>query len=246
VSATESEQPLANKDLNLAENAPLVYNAMHSIWRTRIIGFGSAALAAAIVMIVAPSWLTGTARVVAAYDAAAICLSTAFWTLAMHRDSRHAAHRAATEDPGPRAVLAIVLLSALMGMISAISVLGHGPGTVTANEKHVSYALAVTAMLAGWWLIHTIFTFRYAHLFYSDGNDDCTADRGLIFPGTTNPNDFDFAYFAFVIGMTFQVSDVQITDQSIRRMVLLHGLISFVYNTAIIALGINIVSGLVH
>jgi uncharacterized membrane protein len=91
-----------------------------------------------------------------------------------------------------------------------------------------------------------MFVFRYAHLFYFDSDDDGTAQRGLIFPGTKEPNDFDFAYFSFVIGMTFQVSDVQIKDSGVRRVALFHALISFAYNTTIVALVINIVSGLFH
>ena len=91
-----------------------------------------------------------------------------------------------------------------------------------------------------------MFTLRYAHLFYFDENDDHQADGGLTFPGTQKPNDYDFAYFAFVVGMTFQVSDVQVTRPAMRKVVLLHGLISFGYSTAILALGVNIVSGLLH
>ncbi len=66
----------------------------------------------------------------------------------------------------------------------------------------------------------------------------------MIFPGTSDPDDYDFAYFSFVIGMTAQVSDVQITDPAVRRLATLHGLISFAYNTAILALVINLASGL--
>ena len=101
-------------------------------------------------------------------------------------------------------------------------------------------------MIAGWWLIHTIFTFRYAHLFYYDGDNNQRADRGLEFPGTEKPSDYDFAYFSFVVGMTFQVSDVQVTTASMRRMVLTHGIIAFAYNTAILALGINISTTLIR
>jgi len=98
----------------------------------------------------------------------------------------------------------------------------------------------------GWFLIHTIFLFRYAHLYYFDSDDDGSAQRGLAFPGTQNPNDYDFAYFSFVIGMTFQVSDVQILDSGVRRLALIHAMISFGYNSTILALGINLISSLLH
>jgi len=98
----------------------------------------------------------------------------------------------------------------------------------------------------GWLLIHTTFIFRYAHLFYYDSDQDGTAQRGLDFPGTKDPDDYDFAYFSFVIGMTFQVSDVQITDPGVRSLALVHALLSFGYNTAIIALGVNLASSLLN
>ncbi len=156
------------------------------------------------------------------------------------------ASRAALEDPGRNAVLALVLISVGFGLAATIVILGKGPHVRTAAERDVSYAVAIVAIAAGWFLIHTMFLFRYAHLFYFDSDDDGSAQRGLVFPGTDEPNDYDFAYFSFVIGMTFQVSDVQIKDRGVRRVALFHALISFVYNTAIVALVINIVSGLLH
>ena len=208
--------------------------------------FGSSALAALAVIFGAPAWLTGTSRAVAAYDAAAAVLIVLFWTVAMHGEAERTEERAAAEDPGRNIAFVVVLLSVAVGLASAIVILGRGPHVQSSNEKLISYALAIGAVVTGWFLIHTMFTLRYAHLFYYDENDDHQADGGLTFPGTPKPNDFDFAYFAFVVGMTFQVSDVEVTRPAMRRIVLLHGLISFGYSTAILALGVNIVSGLLH
>jgi uncharacterized membrane protein len=108
------------------------------------------------------------------------------------------------------------------------------------------FASGFGAVVLGWLLVHTIFSFRYAHLYYGDRDRNNESDGGLIFPGRADPSYCDLAYFSFVIGMTFQVSDVQITDQRIRRLVLGHGLISFGYNTAILALVVNVVSNLLH
>ncbi len=219
---------------------------MQSPWRGRLIVFSAAALAVLAVNVAAPAWLTGISRAVAAYDAAAAVLIVLFWTLAMHANPSHTQERAAVEDPGRNAVLGFVLLSVIIGLASAIAILGRVPHVNSVNEKLVIYLLGIGAVVAGWLLIHTLFTFRYAHLFYFDDDDDNQADRGLTFPGTKEPSDFDFAYFSFVVGMTFQVSDVQVTDSGVRRVVLFHGLISFAYNTAILALVINIASGLLH
>jgi uncharacterized membrane protein len=203
-------------------------------------------LAAAAVLLFAPGWINGTTRGVAAYDAAAVVLVGVFWFIGMHHDASDTACRAALEDPGRNVVLALVLGSVGFGLAAAAILLGHGPHVTSMNEKGVVYGVGLLAVIAGWFLIHTIFVFRYAHLFYFDSDDDGSAQRGLIFPGTDEPNDFDFAYFSFVIGMTFQVSDVQIKDSGVRRVALLHALIAFAYNTTIVALVINILSGLFH
>ena len=94
-------------------------------------------------------------------------------------------------------------------------------------------------------MVHTTFTFQYAHLFYSDHKDDPNKHaEGLDFPSDKHPNYVDFAYFSFVLGMTFQVSDVQISAKGIRRIALVHGLLSFGLNTFVVALTINVIAGL--
>jgi uncharacterized membrane protein len=219
---------------------------IHTPWRGRAVGFGSAFIAAFLVLLFAPSWLVGTQRAVAAYDAGALLLIVILWTLGMHAHPKDTECRAAVEDPGRNTVLALVIVSVVGGLASAISIIGRGPHVANAGEKSIVYVLGLAAVFLGWFLIHTLFTFRYAHLYYYDDDGDNEADRGLTFPGTGMPNDYDFAYFSFVVGMTFQVSDVQITDSGVRRVVLMHGLISFAYNSAILALVINLVSGLIH
>ncbi|MGD0474358.1 MAG: DUF1345 domain-containing protein [Candidatus Velthaea sp.] len=194
----------------------------------------------------APAWIAGTTRGVAAYDAAALILIVYFWTFAMHGDPSDTASRSAVEDPGRNVVLAMVLGSAGVGLAAAIVILGRGPHATSLHEREIIYAVGFLAVIAGWFLIHTIFVFRYAHLFYFDSDDDGSAQRGLIFPGTEEPDDYDFAYYSFVIGMTFQVSDVSIKDRGVRRLTLVHALISFAYNTTILALVVNIASGLFH
>jgi len=219
---------------------------VHTPWRGRALGFGLAGLVGLATLAAAPAWLKGTSRAVAAYDAAAVVLIFIFWTFAMHRHAPDTQSRAAVDDPGRNVVLAVVLLTVLTGLASAVVLLGQAPHVSTAAEKTTVYVLALIAVVAGWFVIHTTFTFRYAHLYYYDDDDDNEADRGLTFPGNEDPNDYDFAYFSFVVGMTFQVSDVQVTDPGVRRVVLMHGLISFGYNSMILALVVNILSSLLH
>jgi uncharacterized membrane protein len=212
----------------------------------RFVAFGSAAVGVVAVLFLAPPWLHGTIRTVAAYDAGAALFILSFWLVGMRLNPSDTACRAAAEDPGRNVVLILVLGCVIFGLVAAISILGRGPHVSTGNERNLAYGMGLFAVVAGWVLIHTMFIFRYAHLFYFDSDDDGSAQRGIVFPGTDEPNDYDFAYFSFVIGMTSQVSDVAIKDSGVRRVALVHGLISFGYNTTIVALVINIASGLLH
>ena len=106
--------------------------------------------------------------------------------------------------------------------------------------------LTLLTVIFSWMLVHTVYGLRYAHAFYGD-SDEPGVNRhagGLIFPGDRLPDYFDFVYFSFVIGMTCQVSDVQITSRRLRRITLFHSVLSFGFNTMILALLINTVSGL--
>ena len=193
----------------------------------------------------APPWLHGTTRWVAAYDVAAIILLAYDWSVGLRNNATHTIRRAAEADPGRNLLAGIVIVSVIAGLASAVSILGRGPN-VPAADRSLAIAFGVAAVALGWFLIHTMFTFRYAHLYYYDSDQDGSAQRGLTFPGTNDPDDYDFAYFAFVIGMTFQVSDVQITDPGVRTVVLTHGILSFAYNTAILALVVNLASNLLN
>lgn len=103
-----------------------------------------------------------------------------------------------------------------------------------------SSIVGVGGVASSWLMVHTSFAFRYAHLYYGDDNKKFARHaRGLKFPDDNAPDYFDFAYFSFVVGMTFQVSDVVITSKGVRRLVLMHSIISFIFNTVIIALTIS-------
>ncbi|MDP4285726.1 MAG: DUF1345 domain-containing protein [Bacteroidota bacterium] len=142
-----------------------------------------------------------------------------------------------------RPVIFIIVLIATLASILAVLIL-------LVTRKHLSIGaswrltIAITGMLFSWFLIHTIFTLRYAHIYYGDHKvlPDEPAG-GLEFPGTTTPEYLDFAYFSFVLGMTFQVSDVQITSKRLRNFAMWHGLFSFGFNTIMIALTINLIAG---
>ena len=109
--------------------------------------------------------------------------------------------------------------------------------------------LVVCTVALSWGFIQTIFALHYAHDYYMavdlDGARPRSDSKRLVFPGEKTPTYGDFLYFSFTIGMTFQVSDVQITDPAMRRLVLAHGIVGFFYATGIVALAINLVAGLI-
>ena len=115
---------------------------------------------------------------------------------------------------------------------------------VAINKKHgldmTPLLLAGLGAPLGWFVLHTVMAFRYANLHYFDDPDTSDDDtRDLQFPGCAEPGPWDFLYFSFVVGMTAQVSDVQVKTGVMRRAVLGHGVVSFFFNTVFIAMAVN-------
>lgn len=144
--------------------------------------------------------------------------------------------RATREDEGILVVVAITLVIIAVNLTGVFLAL-NSSGKLDA----VSLALVLAAAPLGWFVLHTISAFHYANLFYFDPPGDAEPGEALIFPGTKMPDLWDFLYFSFVIGMTAQVSDVQITSGHMRRAVTGHGIVSFFFNTVLIALVVNAV-----
>lgn len=143
--------------------------------------------------------------------------------------------KAKMQDETRSEIFAVVVVSTFAGLLAVILLL------LDKEIKTIDLVTAISGMFLSWVLVHTTFTMRYAHLFYGDSSNK---NGGLDFPGDEDPDFIDFAYFSFVIGMTFQVSDVEISSRRIRRLTLLHSIISFIFNTVIVALTINALAGL--
>jgi len=209
-----------------------------------VIAFGSAALVALVVYLIVPRWLEGASRFAAAYDAGALTLLWNLWQHGLSSDPDRTKARAALDDPGRNVILLIVLTTVVVGLVSAIAIVGHGPHAANATQKWIAYGLGVLAISVGWLLMHTIYTFRYAHLYWYDDDGDGTECGGIRFPGTERPSDWDFAYFSFCLGTSFAVSDPQVTETRVRREVIAHSIISFAYNSVIIGMVINLFAGI--
>ena len=135
--------------------------------------------------------------------------------------------------------LAVVIVS-FVAVTTEFAAIKTGP----AGQRPWQIALVAGTLFLSWLITHVTFAFRYAHEFYARDLGGPDVDRGLDFPEEKEPDYLDFLYFALVLGMTFQVSDVQITSRKLRRVATLHGLISFLFNTVIVAFTVNIAAGL--
>jgi uncharacterized membrane protein len=186
---------------------------------------------------VSPSSFSPVTRGLLSGDAAGLALLVIAGWLIVRADSDDTRRRAAAYDPGRTLVWIVVLLVSAVSLFAATFVLRHAK-SLPGDEGHLLTILAVATTVISWLLTHTAFTLRYAHLYYRSGVD---SEGGIEFGGDDKPEDLDFAYFAFTIGMCFQVSDATISDRLIRRTALLHALVSFAYNTGILAVVLNIV-----
>ena len=149
----------------------------------------------------------------------------------VHSLRRHAA----LQDEGRFAVLVLTVTAALVSVAAIFVILADT--TAPAQWRFLHLALALLTIMLSWAFIHTIFALHYAHEFYDHRSEE---PGGILFPGGGDPDYWDFMYFSFVIGMTSQVSDVGIASRRIRRTVAAHGVVSFVFNTALLALTVNI------
>lgn len=181
----------------------------------------------------------GLTRIMIGWDLFSLSMIVIFWITFGVTNSTEIRSQTRLQDPRPTIVFILVLIATTASITAIILMItlrdsNHG----TSNWQ---VPVAIFGMVLSWILVHTLFTLRYAHIYYGNDVDNPTNHAGgLQFPNDKRPEYLDFAYFSFVLGMTFQVSDVPITSKAIRRLVLFHSLISFAYNTIMIALVINV------
>ena len=148
--------------------------------------------------------------------------------------------RARVQDSSRWVIQALIVLAAVASLAAAIALLKKVDGETTVMLAD-RILLAGGVVVLSWTLVHTVFAVHYAHAYYGDGPLPGPDDAGgLLFPGNDQAPDFwDFFYFSLVVGMTCQVSDVQITGKHMRHLATVHGALSFFFNTVILALTIN-------
>lgn len=178
-------------------------------------------------------------RALVAWDAGAVVFLVLIAAMFSRRDHRHLPHDAAAQEEGEWTIFAATLVGVTA---SFAAILGEFSATkeVPQIARYAHIGLVVATLVCSWLVTQTLFALRYAHEYYQSRKRGARPDGGLVFPGGHPPDYWDFAYFSFVLGMTFQVSDVQIESHKFRRVALLHGFMGFVFNTVIIALSVNV------
>jgi uncharacterized membrane protein len=199
------------------------------------------ALAVIVYFLVQVKEIDGLSHVMLGWNTFSLSMIIMSWVSFFITDSKQIREQAKVQDPSRTIIFIIIIISTLASFFAVLLlILSKGEND---NTSSLRIAVAVAGMLFSWFLIHTIFTLRYAHIFYGDHETKPnTHAGGLEFPGDSKPEYLDFAYYSFVLGMTFQVSDVQITSKRLRSLAMLHGLLSFVFNTIMIALTINLIA----
>ncbi|MGC4027129.1 MAG: DUF1345 domain-containing protein [Mesorhizobium sp.] len=144
---------------------------------------------------------------------------------------------AASSDAPVWLIFVIALFAVAAAMVSLFLLIND-----KAAPEPTHLIIALTSVPLGWFTIHLMAAIHYAHLYWQpqSSSTDKTSRRGLEFPGTKDPQGTDFLYFSCVIGMTAQTSDVQITGRHMRFFSLIHGVVSFFFNTVIVAAAVNL------
>jgi uncharacterized membrane protein len=206
----------------------------HFAMRRAMVTGGIGAVVAGVAVIFAP-W---EAAVLIGWVTAAVLFLVRVWATLLPLDAESTKLHAMREDDSRLAADAAILTSSLASLVAVGFLLVKGARAGGFTEGF-STAGAVLSVVLSWAVVHTIFALRYGHMFYRDNG-------GIDFHGGGDPTYRDFAYVAFTIGMTYQVSDTEMTTRDMRAAVLRHALLSFVFGTAIIAMMINVVAGLVR
>jgi len=198
---------------------------------------------AGVVGFLLPASLPPTARLAIAWDSAVLTFLLTTWWVVAGCPPEEMRATVLANDQGRVGILVLVLLAVAASLASIFFVLQRARHTGL-EPTLAQVALAVFTIVCSWFATHTMFALHYAHRFYRDDprTPEADATGGLNFPGDESPDYWDFLYFAFVIGMTSQVSDVQVTSRPLRRLVFWHGILSFIFYTVILALSINIVA----
>jgi uncharacterized membrane protein len=200
--------------------------------------YGSLFAGAALFVVLPASWRLSTRMLVAWDLGVTLYLGLAGWMMT-RANIQAMKDRAAAEDDGAAAILALTV-GAAVASLAAIGAELHGIRSAVEEGVVLRLILAAFTILCSWFFLHVVFAIHYAHEFYAD------VGRGpaLVFPNESRPDYLDFLYFSFTVGAAAQTSDVSVDSRRMRRIVLTHTVLSFLFNTTVLALAVNVGAGL--
>ena len=212
-------------------------------WASRIGAKGRLALAVAVAIVAyaACNALVWHLRLVATWDASSVAYLVLAWTIVHLSDAASTREHALAQDTSGFIIFLFVVVAACSSVVAIAFVIGTIKG-LDLWPKAMHLALTVIALTTSWVLIQTVFAFHYARRYYHDEAHTAAQEGGLAFPGGADPDYKDFAYYSFVVGMTSQVSDVQVLSTRMRKLTLIHGVLAFFFNVVVLALSINIIA----
>jgi uncharacterized membrane protein len=197
------------------------------------------ALGTAVFFLLPPQWSL-ISRVLVCWDSGVAFFLVLIYVWMANLSAKQICSRYVEEDTSAPFILIIITAAALLSLIAIVeplATLRHADG----NERIWHFTLAAVTLINSWLLVPTMFTTHYADMFYSADE----RDRPLSFPETRMPVFWDFAYFSFTIAAACQTADVLTTRASVRRVVIAHELISFLFNASILGFAINVTAGLI-
>jgi uncharacterized membrane protein len=186
---------------------------------------------------VASLFMVASASILVGWDVAVAVYLAWTWSAVWGLDSRLTAERAKREDPSIP-VADLLLIGAGVAALAAVAFALVKASQTAGGTKAFLITLGLVSVVLSWTLVHTVYALRYARAYYAEPTG------GIDFNEDEPPNYIDFAYFAFTVGMTFQVSDTNITVKAVRRLTLRHALLSYLFGAVLLGLVINVVSTL--
>jgi uncharacterized membrane protein len=196
-------------------------------------------LAGVVAGAIASLFVLPSASVLIGWDVAVVIFLVWVWVAVWWLNPRQTALRARLEDPS-NPVAELVVLGAAAATLAAVAFALVKAGQATDERKAFLITLGLLSLVLSWSVVHTVFTLRYARAYYSE------PAGGIEFNEEEPPTYVDFAYFAFTVGMTFQVADTNITSKEVRRVTLQHALLSYLFGAVLLGLVINVVATLLQ
>jgi uncharacterized membrane protein len=209
-------------------------------WAPRHLRIWLALACGIVVFFVLPAWLPLISRMLIGWDCGVSLFLVAIFLWMRRFTPQEICSRYIEEDPSAPVILVAITAAALLSLVAIIEplvTLRHA----AYDQRVRGFVLAAITLIDSWLLVPMMFTMHYADMFYSAPPEN----RPLHFPKTEMPAFWDFAYFSFTIAAACQTADVSTTEVSIRRVVILHEIVSFAFNVAILGFAINITAGLI-